>query len=231
MSYFCGMALWAAVMLQSDPFETIPRFNNVDGIGMSFLLTSLITLMVLQYRNPSAIGSMVARSFQETSKKLYFAAPAIDSIDKLLFSTIYFFSGALCIHLLLHEFLDGMAKIVAYSFPIIVVFFLFVPMRVAGFVSGFDKSISKIIKRQMPIVYLTGLMFLMIGILLFLRLEIDIIWNWTILILIATFLIWLHVRVIKDLILEQISIFYIFMYFCTLEILPLFIIGVWISRN
>jgi hypothetical protein len=225
------MLPWAALLLQSYPFETIPRANNVDWIGMSFLLTSLVTLMFLQYRNPSAIGSMVARSFQETSKKLYFAAPAIDSIDKLLFSIIYYFSGALCIHILFHEFLEGGAKIMAYSFPIILVFFLFGPMRIAGFISGTDKAISKIVKRQMPIIYLKGLMLLMIGILLFLRIETVLIWNWIILILLASFLIWLHIRIAKDLILEQISILYIFMYFCTLEILPIFIFVVWISRN
>jgi hypothetical protein len=42
--------------------------------------------------------------------------------------------------------------------------------------------------------------------------------------------VWIHIRVAQDLILEQIPIYYIFMYFCTLEILPLFTIWVWISR-
>jgi hypothetical protein len=218
------------VLLQSNTFETLPRMSSVDWIGLSFLLSGLMFLMFLQYRNPSAIGSMLARSFRETTKKLYFASAAIDSIDKLLFSLIFIVSGALCVHFLLDTPRTGVLQIVSYFLPVYILLVLFVPMRLVAFVSGFEKPISKIVKRQMPVIYLTGVVLLLIGTLLFLKIDLATIWDWMFLLILVFFFVWIHIRIIRDLILEQISIVYIFMYFCTLEILPLFIFWVWISR-
>ena len=85
-------------LLQTQQFETLPRFEHVDVLGLSLLVGGLILLMLLQFRNPSAIPSMLTRSFRETNKKLYFASAAIDAIDKLLFFGIYLTGGALCLH-------------------------------------------------------------------------------------------------------------------------------------
>ncbi len=229
--YFCSMVRASLTLLQSNPFQTIPRIDRVDWMGLTLLVSGLILLMILQYRNPGAIGSMVARSVRETSKKLYFAAPAIDSIDKLLFSLIYLVSGGLCVHFLFEEILFDTVPYMAYLAPLLLILFLFVPIRFLGFVVGYDKSLSKIIKRQMPLVFLTGIALLVLGLILFLKIDIGSLGVWVFMSLLLLFLLWMHVRVFQDLILDQISIFYIFMYFCTLEILPIFVLGVWISRN
>lgn len=174
---------------------------------------------------------MVSRSFRVTTKKLYFASAAIDSIDKLLFSLIYIISGALCAHFLLNNLIDGLLQYTAYFLPVYLLLVLFVPMRLVAIVSGFEKAVSKIVKRQMPVIYLTGLVLLLVGVLLYLKIDVRSFWNWTFLGILVLFYFWIHIRIVQDLILEQISIIYIFMYFCTLEILPLFIFWVWISRH
>jgi hypothetical protein len=216
------MASLAFILLQIEPFETLPRLNRVDWLGVAFLFAGLSLLIILHYRNPSAISSMIMRSIRETSKKLYFALPAIDSLDKLLFTTIFIISGAFCVHFLLSDLLSGIALFVAYLFPFLLMLFLFMPLRFIGFVSGNTKVISQIVQSQMPIVYLAGLMLLLIGMLLFLQIELGVYWRWVFGVLVLVNLLWLHVRVIRDLIQHQISMFYIFMYFCTLEILPIF---------
>jgi hypothetical protein len=225
------MTRFFLILLQSNPFESQPRIGHVDWIALSLLLSGLILLMILHYRNPSAINSMLSRSFRETTKKLYFATAAIDSIDKLLFSLIYVVSGALCVHFLFNELLDGLLQYTAYFLPVYLLLVLFVPMRFVAFVSGFEKPVAKIVKRQMPVIYLTGIVLLLVGVLLFLKIDLGSVWNWTFLGALVLFYLWIHIRIVQDLILEQISIIYIFMYFCTLEILPLFIFWVWISRH
>ncbi len=232
MRYFCSMNSTLFVLLQTQAFETLPRTDRVDWIGLMLLLLGMILLMILQYRNPNAISSMVSRSFRETTKKLYFAAPAIDSIDKSLFFMIFFSGGALCVHYLLGVNQLGWAKLLlVYSIPLLFLLFLALPLRIVAFVAGYQKPTSKIIKRQLPVLFLMGIVLLPMGALLFLNLDFPQFIEVTIIATMIVLVIWLHVRVFRDLFLEQISIYYIFMYFCTLEILPMFVFWVWIWRT
>lgn len=220
------------VLLQSQAFETLPRTDRVDWLGLMLLLFGLILLMALQYRNPHAIASMVARSFRETTKKLYFAAPAIDSIDKSLFFLIFFSGGALCAHYLIgSSHLSGWGLVLLYALPLLFLLFLALPLRIVAFIAGYQKTTSKIIRRQLPVLFLMGVILLPLGALMFLNIDFSSFIKAMIVFTVGTLVIWLHVRVFRDLILEQISIYYIFMYFCTLEILPMFIFWVWIWRT
>lgn len=218
-------------LLQMQLFETLPRMERVDWTGLILLFMVLFLLMLLQYRNPNAITSMVARAFRETTKKLYFASPAIDTIDKLLFFGIYLTSGALCVHYALLEFeLKSTGIFLKYFSPLIILAFWVLPLRFTAIVSGHNKEVLKILKRQMPVLFLTGIILIPFAILFYINSDYRHLLNFVVLGIMVSFVAWIHVRVIYDLILEQISIYYIFMYFCILEILPLFIIWIWISR-
>jgi hypothetical protein len=187
--------------------------------------------MLLQFRNPSAIPSMLSRSFRETNKKLYFASAAIDSIDKLLFFGIYLTGGALCLHYMLSGFnWQTLSGPIIYFLPLILLAFLVLPLRITALVSGHNKTVSKILKRQLPVLFLIGVVFIPFGLLFYINVDFGQTLNFMVLGIVIMLFVWIHIRVAQDLILEQIPIYYIFMYFCTLEILPLFTIWVWISR-
>lgn len=218
-------------LLQTPPFETLPRTDRVDVLGLSLLVGGLILLMLLQFRNPSAIPSMLSRSFRETNKKLYFASAAIDSIDKLLFFGIYLTGGALCLHYMLSGFnWQTLSGPIIYFLPLILLAFLVLPLRITALVSGHNKAVSKIIKRQLPVLFLIGVVFIPFGLLFYINIDFGQTLNFMVMGIAVMLFVWIHIRVAQDLILEQIPIYYIFMYFCTLEILPLFTIWVWISR-
>lgn len=217
--------------LQTQVFETLPRTDRVDVLGLSLLVGGLVLLMLLQFRNPSAIPSMLSRSFRETNKKLYFASAAVDSIDKLLFFAIYFTGGALCLHYVLEGFnLHTLAVPLVYLLPLLLLAFWVLPLRITAIISGYNKEVSKILKRQLPVLFLIGVVFIPFGLLFYIHIDFGLALNYVVLSIVVLLFVWIHIRVAQDLILEQISIYYIFMYFCTLEILPLFIIWVWISR-
>jgi hypothetical protein len=218
-------------LLQTPPFEALPRTDRVDVLGLSLLVCGLVFLMLLQFRNPSAIPSMLSRSFRETNKKLYFASAAIDSIDKLLFFGIYLTGGALCLHYMLRGFnWQTLSGPIIYFLPLILLAFLVLPLRITALVSGHNKTVSKILKRQLPVLFLIGVVFIPFGLLFYINVDFGQTLNFMVLGIVIMLFVWIHIRVAQDLILEQIPIYYIFMYFCTLEILPLFTIWVWISR-
>ena len=218
-------------LLQTQQFETLPRFEHVDVLGLSLLVGGLILLMLLQFRNPSAIPSMLTRSFRETNKKLYFASAAIDAIDKLLFFGIYLTGGALCLHYMLSGFnLQSLYRPVIYFLPFILLAFLVLPLQITALVSGQNKAVSKILKRQLPVLFLIGVVFIPFGLLFYINIDFGQSLNFMVLGIVVILFVLIHIRVGQDLILEQIPMYYIFMYFCTLEILPIFTIWVWISR-
>jgi hypothetical protein len=218
-------------LLQTPPFEALPRTDRVDVLGLSLLVCGLVFLMLLQFRNPSAIPSMLSRSFRETNKKLYFASAAIDSIDKLLFFGIFLTGGALCLHYMLSGFnVQTLSGPIIYFLPLILLAFLVLPLRITALVSGHNKTVSKILKRQLPVLFLIGVVFIPFGLLFYINVDFGQTLNFMVLGIVIMLFVWIHIRVAQDLILEQIPIYYIFMYFCTLEILPLFTIWVWISR-
>jgi hypothetical protein len=218
-------------LLQTQPFETLPRTDRMDVLALSLLVSGLILLMLLQFRNPSAIPSMLSRSFRETNKKLYFASAAIDSIDKLLFFGIYLTGGALCLHYMLSGFnWQTLSGPIIYFLPLILLVFLVLPLRITALVSGQNKAVSKILKRQLPVLFLIGVVFIPFGLLFYINFDFGQSLNFMVLGIVVILFVWIHIRVGQDLILEQIPMYYIFMYFCTLEILPIFTIWVWISR-
>jgi hypothetical protein len=119
---------------------------------------------------------------------------------------------------------------IIYFLPLILLAFLVLPLRITALVSGHNKTVSKILKRQLPVLFLIGVVFIPFGLLFYINVDFGQTLNFMVLGIVIMLFVWIHIRVAQDLILEQIPIYYIFMYFCTLEILPLFTIWVWISR-
>jgi len=224
--------IFADTVLLQVPFETPLRANQTDWLGLSLLLVCVTLFMILQFRNPSAIGSVISRSIRENSSKLYFASPAIDSVDKILMYALFFFGTNSCLHYLFADTSPSSGfTFLIYLIPLAWVVFLILPFNLVFFISGVHKQGATILKHQLPVLFLAGISSVPLGVGLFLNLN----YSYSIqIIFLATmtlFFVWMHIRVFRELIVEHVSFLYIFIYFCTLEILPLLTLWVWISRG
>jgi hypothetical protein len=213
------------------PFETIKRSTPADWYGLLLFFTGLLSLIVLLHRNPNVLVSLFTRLLKNDSDKLYFSAPAIDSLDRIFLSVIYLCSTLLSIHFFLENRFDNSLRWLLYLTPLAAILYFSLPFMFIARVVGFTKFSWYLLKKQMPIVFLFGLILLPIGGLLFLDIQSTIYIQVLILILFSLFLVWLHFRVVSALIVEGFPLYFIFMYFCSLEILPLIFSWVWLSRT
>lgn len=218
-------------LLQTElPFETVRRVEQTDWFGMTLFFLGLILLIILLYRNPSVLASLVSRSFRNDTEKLYFSAPAIDSLDKLLLYLIYGCTSILSIYFFVEQEFDSSWRFALYLLPVGLVLFFIVPFLLTAFVVGFYKLSRIILAKQSPLLFLFGLLLLPAGGFLFFNTDVLLYARSVIFILSILFVLWMHFRVFRELIVGGFPVYYIFVYFCTLEILPIAFIWVLITR-
>lgn len=218
-------------LLQTEmPFETLARVNKADWMGLFLFFAGLLFFIILLYRNPVVLRSLVIRVFKNDTEKLYFSAPAIDSVDKILLFTIYLCGSVLAVHFFLEiQFFESLHFLI-YLAPIAVLIFLALPFFLVAQLLGFVKITVLVWRKQIPIFYLLGILLLPLGSLLFVDPHYQEGFKVLIYIVLSLFFLWIHVRVTRELILAGFKFYYIFLYFCTLEILPVLYFWVWLSR-
>lgn len=221
---------YSTLLINELPFETAIRVTNADWFGLSLFIVNLILLVVLLYRNPSVISSLFLRIFKNDGEKLYFSAPAIDSVDRVLLFLIYLLSS----NLTLYSFFDGSfydkLGFAIFTIPVAIVLFFAIPFFLTSVLLGFVKLSRSISSKQSPLLFVSGLIQLPVGLLIFFESYNMLHLRIMFLVFAAIMLLWLHFRVIRMLLINGFSMYYIFVYFCTLEILPLAFFWVWLSR-
>lgn len=217
-------------MNQEILFETVLRTTKTDWFGVTLFFSGLTLLIAVLYRNPLVIKSLIIRSFKSESEKLYFSAPAVDSIDRLLLTLIFLVSSMLSIHYFVEIHFSSSIRFLLYSLPLLVVSFFVIPFKIISFLIGFSKLSNSVLRRQLPIIHLFGIIVLIFEGLLFVEFGYSIQLNLIILGVLGAGFLWMHIKAISQLIRSGFSVYYIFIYFCTLEILPIAFLLVWMLR-
>lgn len=212
------------------PFETIERSSKADWFGLILFFAGILSLIVLLYRNPNVLFSLFSRALKNDTEKLYFSAPAIDSVDRIFLFIIYMCSTILSIHFFVEEHFNASLRWVLYLSPVAILLFFSLPLIGTAQVVGFTKFSLYLLKKQAPILFLFGLILLPVGGLLFVDTAYFFYIQVLLVVLFFSVLLWLHIRVVRTLIVEGFPFYFIFMYFCTLEILPFALFWVWFSR-
>lgn len=212
------------------PFETIERSTKSDWFGLVLFFTGILSLIILQYRNPNVLISLFSRATKNDTEKLYFSAPAIDSVDRIFLFVIYLCSTILSIHFFVESHFDASIRWVLYLLPVALLIFFTIPLLITAQLVGYNKYFYYLIRKQAPLLFLFGLGLLPVGGLIFVDATYFLYVQALILLLFLFVLVWLHFRMARALILEGFPFYFIFMYFCTLEILPIAFLWVWISR-
>lgn len=225
------MILQVIIMQNNLGFETLKRSTNADWFGLLMFFSGLIFLLVLFYRNPQILNSLIARIFKNDSEKLFFSAPAIDSIDRIFLFWIYLSTTLLAVHFFVDQELNLFWSFLIYALPVLAILYFIVPFYLLSIVLGFSKHARLILAKQSNLLFFFGLSLLPIVGFLFFDSFYLIYVKWVIALIFAGTLLWIHLRVFRELIINGYGVYYIFMYFCTLEILPVSIIWVLITRD
>ncbi len=230
MTYFCAMFQTGIILQEALPFDTPLKVTKADWFGLTLFFVGLFFFMILLYRNPVILRSLVARTIKSNSDKLYFSAPAIDTIDKILLFLIYWIGAILVVHFFIEAQFLPQIRWMLYLVPVGILLYWFIPFFLISQLLGFTKISLAIWKKQVPIIFLAGLVLLSAGLLLFVDLAYEEYFKLLIFSILIVFYFWIHLRVWREFILSGFKFYYIFMYFCTLEILPFAFLWVWFSR-
>jgi hypothetical protein len=225
------MILEVIFMQNKLAFETLKRSTNADWFGLLMFFLGLIFLLVLFYRNPQILNSLISRIFKNDSEKLFFSAPAIDTIDRIFLFLIYLSTTLLTVHFFVEQELNLFWRFLIYSLPLLAILYFILPFYFISLVVGFSKHARHILAKQSNLLFFFGLALLPIVGFLFFDSYSLIYVKWVIALILASTLLWIHLRVFRELIINGYGVYYIFMYFCTLEILPVSIIWVLITRD
>lgn len=224
------MKATSLMLLYDIPFETALREHSSDWSALVIFFSGLMGIVALIYRNPQVMSSLIIRAFKSNSDKLYFSTPAIDSVDRLILFLIYFSGCYLCL-----RFFD-LPETVPYAFwllfalPLVLVLYFIVPYYSVFFTLGEQKKAKHILRNQGAPFYLFGIALIALGGFLFVDFSSIWVLQISFLSLSLIVLIWIHLRVFRELVLSGVSVYYIFIYFCSLELLPIAFLWVFFLR-
>jgi len=221
--------------LDSIPSYLLPRGENISHLVIPLLVISFILLSISKYLNPSIFRSLI---------KLLFASKNFDQIIKedlklssgssIILIVNYFFTTTSCIFLSLYLTIDmGMYNLLLFAF--LLPFGIVLLQSLSFWLIGW---MSKEIKILSYPVYETLVVIEIIGVVLF---FVSLVWvlNPNYSFLLFQIFIWLTLsgyifRTLKSFlsVLQRgASWYYIILYLCTLEILPLLVVNYYVSEN
>jgi hypothetical protein len=202
---------------------------------ITFFALSLLLMTIARIRNTKSIQTVVATFLKNTTlEQVLKENMRLESISSVVLLLNYFVSFSLCLFIFFHRMLQldiGWSVTVAGLLPIGLFMVETIGLIFTGIVSGEFKKLSNTI-----VVTITGNQFA--GILLSL---ISLFWIMnpeynSILVLVFVTVIGLKylLRLIKisfTVLINSVPLYYLILYFCTLEILPLFVAYVYALKN
>ena len=224
------MKFTSHILTNDLPFQTVLRENSDDWLSLVIFFASLTFLVALIYRNPQVLSSLITRTFKSNADKLYFSSPAIDSVDRILLFLIYFSGSFLCLQFLELQQFTPHATWVLLTLPLFFVLYFVVPFYFVVFALGMHKNGIHLLRKQSALFFLFGLVLIMLGGFFFIDISSKWILQFIFMGLSLIVLILIHFRIFRELVSSGVSVYYIFIYFCTLEILPFAFLWVLISR-
>lgn len=218
------------LLLNDLPFETALREQSSDWLALVIFFSGLIGLVTLIYRNPQVLSSLIIRAFKSNTDKLYFSTPAIDSVDRLVLFLIYFSGCFLCFRFFELPEKGSYALWILFALPLVLIIYFVLPYFSVSFVLGEQKKAKHILRNQGAPFFLFGITLIALGGFLFVDFSSKWVLQTIFLSLLLIVLIWIHLRVFRELVMLGVSVYYIFIYFCTLELLPIAFLWVFFSR-
>lgn len=227
------MAVLGSLLLEASTlFEVAERYTPVDFTTTALFVLGLIFFITIQYKNQSVLNDLFSMSFNIhlalSGKKM----KNQDTLDKIILGFIFLVSSSLLIYHFTRDlvFSNLSSQIGLYALPLILIAFFALPLYLVGLLLGERKTILIIFDKILPVLFLLGIILLALSLILFFQVEWLSYMSRTLIGLILLFILWIHVIGMLELIQRGFSLFYIFMYFCTLEILPLVFVWVYFSR-
>lgn len=220
LQFFNGMS-------QEVPIRLEPKVETYTMFLIAFLSLSFLTVAVSRIGNTRAIATVLAVSFKSNGvDQVLKDNMRLGSFSSIVLLLNYFIGFGLCLFIIVHRiyFLDDkLSLILAVSLPVALFFIEFLSPFIAGILTGELKqsgisTINTVTGNQ-----LFGLVFSLLALFWIMNPLFNIWFLWAFISLICLKYL---IRLFKSsyvVLTNGVSWYYLILYFCTLEILPLFV--------
>lgn len=196
---------------------------------------SLVLVTIARIRNEKAISSVLSTIFKSgTLEQTLKENMRIQSLSSFLLLVNYFVSFALCLFIVFHRIYSWdwfLSLVFAVGIPVALFILETAGLFFVGIVTGEIKKISHSLLITLTGNQFTGLVFSILSLLWIMNPEYNFIFfNLFISIFCLKYLIRLF-KISFTVLLNRVPWYYIILYFCTLEILPLFVVYFYTIEN
>lgn len=218
------------------PEVLTPREETYTMFLIAILSLSFLLISLSRNVNSRSLGTVIEIFFRdsETMEVHLKENMRMGSFSSLVLIGNFFISFALCNFIFFHRILlfdDGISMWLAFLTPLILFITETFGVFIAGLLSGESKRLSIVILNTLTISQFAGILFTLIALFWIMNPGADKLF-------LSLFLAIVALREISRLLKSSISVlsggirwYYLILYLCTLEILPLFVVTVYVMKD
>ena len=220
---------------QEVPNALEPKVETYTMYLIALLSLSFLLVALSRIGNTKAIATVIAVSFKTNGvDQVLKENMRLSSFSSIILLFNYFIGFGLCTFLILHRILildDGWAMIIAFGLPFVLFLNEFLGPIIVGFLTGELKKTTIPSMNTITGNQFFGLIFSILALFWIMNPEFN---QWFLWVFISVICLKYLIRMFKSSIVvltNGVSWYYLILYFCTLEILPLFVAYNYVIKN
>lgn len=220
---------------QEVPISLEPKVETYTMYLIAFLSLSFLMVAVSRIGNTRAIATVLAVSFKSNGvDQVLKENMRLSSFSSIVLLLNYFIGFGLCLFIIVHRiyFLDNkLSFILAVSVPFALFFIEFLSPIIVGILTGELKKTSSSTINTITVDQLFGLIFSLLSLFWIMNPVFN---QWFLGVFVSFICLKYLMRLFKSsyvVLTNGVSWYYLILYFCTLEILPLFVAYNYVIKN
>lgn len=211
------------------------RSETFTLVLLSVLLLSFLLIAFSRLNNNKSLKTVISIFFKSSSSEQELKENMnLSSLSSIFLVLNYFVSFSLCSFLYLNRFMlldNYISTLIAIAVPLILFFIEIIGLILAGWLAGEQKQLFSTIVITLTGNQFVGIAFSLLSLLWIMNPEFN---KLFLSLFLSLFILKFFMRILKNsltVLLKGVPWYYLILYFCTLEILPLFIIYYYVLKN
>lgn len=211
------------------------RSETFTLVLLSVLLLSFLLIAFSRLNNNKSLKTVISIFFKSSSSEQELKENMnLSSLSSIFLVLNYFVSFSLCSFLYLNRFMlldNYISTLIAIAIPLILFFIEIIGLILAGWLAGEQKQLFSTIVITLTGNQFVGIAFSLLSLLWIMNPEFN---KLFLSLFLSLFILKFFMRILKNsltVLLKGVPWYYLILYFCTLEILPLFIIYYYVIKN
>ena len=218
------------------PEVLIPREETYTMFLIAILSLSFLLISLSRNVNSRSLGTVVEIFFRDsdTLEVQLKENMRIGSFSSIVLITNFFISFTLCNFIFFHRkllFDDGVSLWLAFGVPVVLFVVETLGVLLAGVLSGETKRLNAVMLNTLTISQFAGVLFTLIALFWIMNPGADKLFLSLFLAIVALKELSRVLKSSLSVLSAGISWYYLILYLCTLEILPLFVVSIYVLKN